>query len=106
MLRRKWSTTDQRCSGIMVDLIDKQLLERWIIRNLERLMGVSKLEMDYRLMQRTNIRVILHSIHSDDGNPTSANIKQALRQAVFILINGEPWYSRWWQQLVQDESDA
>ncbi|GJX53371.1 hypothetical protein Tco_0281740 [Tanacetum coccineum] len=25
-----------------------------------------------------NIRVILHSIHSDDGNPTSANIKQAL----------------------------
>ncbi|GJT35510.1 hypothetical protein Tco_0925929 [Tanacetum coccineum] len=27
-----------------------------------------------------NIRVIPHSIHSDDGNPTSANIKQALRQ--------------------------
>ncbi|GJX21327.1 retrovirus-related pol polyprotein from transposon TNT 1-94, partial [Tanacetum coccineum] len=27
-----------------------------------------------------NIRVIHHSIHSDDGNPTSANIKQALRQ--------------------------
>ncbi|GKE31853.1 hypothetical protein Tco_1451175, partial [Tanacetum coccineum] len=26
-----------------------------------------------------NIRVILHSIHSDDGNPSSANIKQALR---------------------------
>ncbi|GJU99965.1 hypothetical protein Tco_1329236, partial [Tanacetum coccineum] len=27
-----------------------------------------------------NIRVILYSIHSDDGNPASANIKQALRQ--------------------------
>ncbi|GJU27973.1 hypothetical protein Tco_1166594 [Tanacetum coccineum] len=27
-----------------------------------------------------NMRVIPHSIHSDDGNPTSANIKQALRQ--------------------------
>ncbi|GJZ64238.1 hypothetical protein Tco_0620659 [Tanacetum coccineum] len=27
-----------------------------------------------------NIRVILLSIHNDDGNPTSANIKQALRQ--------------------------
>ncbi|GKB78824.1 hypothetical protein Tco_0945719 [Tanacetum coccineum] len=26
-----------------------------------------------------NIRVIPHSIHSDDGNPSSANIKQALR---------------------------
>ncbi|GJT85729.1 hypothetical protein Tco_1067446 [Tanacetum coccineum] len=25
-----------------------------------------------------NIRVILHSIHSDDENPSSANIKQAL----------------------------
>ncbi|GJY75298.1 hypothetical protein Tco_0480414 [Tanacetum coccineum] len=27
-----------------------------------------------------NIRVMLHTIHSEDGNPTSANIKQALRQ--------------------------
>ncbi|GJR61426.1 hypothetical protein Tco_1503588 [Tanacetum coccineum] len=26
-----------------------------------------------------NIRVILHSIYSDDGNPSSTNIKQALR---------------------------
>ncbi|GJT69072.1 hypothetical protein Tco_1028358 [Tanacetum coccineum] len=32
-----------------------------------------------------NIRVILHSFHSDDGNPTSANIKQALRQ-VFPMV--------------------
>nr|GEX25379.1 hypothetical protein [Tanacetum cinerariifolium] len=31
-----------------------------------------------------NIIVILHSIHSDDGNPTSANIKQALRQNLVI----------------------
>ncbi|GJW07312.1 hypothetical protein Tco_1569735 [Tanacetum coccineum] len=29
-----------------------------------------------------NIRVILHSVHSDDGNPTSVNIKQALRKIV------------------------
>ncbi|GJV57687.1 hypothetical protein Tco_1458692 [Tanacetum coccineum] len=38
---------------IMVDLIDKQMLERRIIRNLERLVGERELEMDYRLMQRT-----------------------------------------------------
>ncbi|GKA23811.1 putative reverse transcriptase domain-containing protein [Tanacetum coccineum] len=38
--------------SIMVDLIDKQLLERRIIRNLERLMGARELEMDYKLMQR------------------------------------------------------
>ncbi|GJZ47734.1 hypothetical protein Tco_0601566 [Tanacetum coccineum] len=37
----------------MVDLIDKQMLERRIIRNLERLVGARKLEMDYRRMQRT-----------------------------------------------------
>nr|GEW60702.1 reverse transcriptase domain-containing protein [Tanacetum cinerariifolium] len=36
----------------------------------------------------SNIRVIPYGIHS--GNPIGANIKQALRQAVFILINGEP----------------
>ncbi|GJR55820.1 hypothetical protein Tco_1406341 [Tanacetum coccineum] len=53
MPRRKWSAMDQRCSGIMVDLIDKQLLERQIIRNLERLVGARELEMDYMLMQRT-----------------------------------------------------
>ncbi|GJW44314.1 hypothetical protein Tco_0073113 [Tanacetum coccineum] len=44
---------DQRWSGIMVNLIDKQLLERWIMRILERLVGARELEMDYRLMQQT-----------------------------------------------------
>ncbi|GKA91550.1 hypothetical protein Tco_0813420 [Tanacetum coccineum] len=29
-----------------------------------------------------NNKVILYSIHSDDENPTSANIKQALRQVM------------------------
>ncbi|GJY86986.1 hypothetical protein Tco_0501012 [Tanacetum coccineum] len=42
-----------------------------------------------RLTIYLNIRVILHSIHSDDGNPSSANIKQELREIVtywFTLI--------------------
>ncbi|GJT94451.1 hypothetical protein Tco_1089969 [Tanacetum coccineum] len=52
MPRRKWSATDQRRSGIMVDLIDKQMLERRIMRNLERLVDARALEMDYRIMQR------------------------------------------------------
>ncbi|GJY64686.1 hypothetical protein Tco_0466146 [Tanacetum coccineum] len=82
---RKWSAMDQRRSGIMVNLNDKQLLERRIIRNLERLVGARELETDYGLMQQRNIRVILHSVHSNDGNPTSANIKQALRQ-VFPMV--------------------
>ncbi|GKB87484.1 hypothetical protein Tco_0959756 [Tanacetum coccineum] len=83
----KWSAKDQKQSGIMVELIEEQLLERRIMRNLERLFGAMELGMDYRGEHFgkdetiKNIRVILQSIHSDDGNPTSANIKQALRQS-------------------------
>ncbi|GJU26671.1 hypothetical protein Tco_1165292 [Tanacetum coccineum] len=75
MPRRKWSAMGQRRSGIMVNLMDKKLLKRRIMQNLERLVGARELGADYRLMQ-----VILHSIHSNDGNPTSANIQQALQQ--------------------------
>ncbi|GJY25368.1 hypothetical protein Tco_0400094 [Tanacetum coccineum] len=53
MSRRKWSATDKKRARIMVDLIDKLMLERRILRNLERLVGAWELEMDYRLMQRT-----------------------------------------------------
>ncbi|GKB83522.1 hypothetical protein Tco_0950417, partial [Tanacetum coccineum] len=51
--KRKWSATYQKQSGIMVNLIDKHMLERRILRNLKRLVGARELEMDYRLMQRT-----------------------------------------------------
>ncbi|GJS91694.1 hypothetical protein Tco_0774330 [Tanacetum coccineum] len=53
MPRRIWLAVDKRRTGLMVDLIDKQMLERRIIRNLERLVGDRVLEMDYRLMTRT-----------------------------------------------------
>ncbi|GJT03398.1 hypothetical protein Tco_0824567 [Tanacetum coccineum] len=53
MPRRKWYDLDKRRSGIVVDLIDKQMLKRRILRNLERLVGGRELEIDYRLMQRT-----------------------------------------------------
>ncbi|GJT82840.1 hypothetical protein Tco_1057182 [Tanacetum coccineum] len=66
MPRRNWSATDQRRSCIMVDLIDKQLLERRVIRNLERLVGARELEMDYRLMQRT---VFFHTRSSFRSGP-------------------------------------
>nr|GEU47917.1 hypothetical protein [Tanacetum cinerariifolium] len=45
--RRKWSTIDKRRSELMVELIDKQMRERRIIRNLKRLVGARELEMDY-----------------------------------------------------------
>nr|GEU64928.1 hypothetical protein [Tanacetum cinerariifolium] len=53
MSRRKWSAIDKRRSELMVKLINKQMRERRIIRNLERLVGAQELEMDYRLMPRT-----------------------------------------------------
>ncbi|GJW43476.1 hypothetical protein Tco_0072275 [Tanacetum coccineum] len=52
MSRRKWSAVDKRRSKVMVKLIDKQMRERWIIRNLERLVGAWELEMDYSQNQR------------------------------------------------------
>ncbi|GJV88057.1 hypothetical protein Tco_1531995 [Tanacetum coccineum] len=50
MPKKKWTTVDQKRSGLMIELIDKQLREREIIRNLERLVGARQLEMDYKLM--------------------------------------------------------
>ncbi|GJY78961.1 hypothetical protein Tco_0484762 [Tanacetum coccineum] len=51
--RRKWTTIDKKRSELMVELIDKKMRERRIIRNLERLVGARELEMDYKLMTRT-----------------------------------------------------
>ncbi|GKB83729.1 hypothetical protein Tco_0950624 [Tanacetum coccineum] len=53
MSRRKWTAIDKRRSELMVELIDKQMRERRIIRNLERLVGARELEMDYRRTTRT-----------------------------------------------------
>ncbi|GJS19304.1 hypothetical protein Tco_0447936 [Tanacetum coccineum] len=47
MPKRKWMAVDRKRSGLMIELIDKQLRQREIIRNLERLVGARELEMDY-----------------------------------------------------------
>ncbi|GKB08266.1 hypothetical protein Tco_0836550 [Tanacetum coccineum] len=46
MSRRKWMAMDKKRSELMVELIDKQMRERRIIRNLERLVGARELEME------------------------------------------------------------
>ncbi|GKC15004.1 hypothetical protein Tco_1011786 [Tanacetum coccineum] len=53
MLRRKWTTIDKKWLELIVELIDKHMRERRIIRNLERLVGARELEMDYKLMTCT-----------------------------------------------------
>ncbi|GJW13391.1 hypothetical protein Tco_0017524 [Tanacetum coccineum] len=83
MPRRKWTNKDQNRTEIMVNLIDKQLLERRMMRNLQRLVSGRELKMYYKIMLRTNI-----STYSDDGNPTIANIKQALRQVTCEILYG------------------
>ncbi|GJX30733.1 retrovirus-related pol polyprotein from transposon TNT 1-94 [Tanacetum coccineum] len=50
MPKRKWTTVNRKRYGLMIELIHKQLREREIIRNLERLVGARELEMDYKLM--------------------------------------------------------
>ncbi|GJT49732.1 hypothetical protein Tco_0975889 [Tanacetum coccineum] len=51
--KEKVATIDRKRPELMVELIDKQMREKRIIRNLERLVGARKLEMDYKLMTRT-----------------------------------------------------
>ncbi|GJR75558.1 hypothetical protein Tco_0087923 [Tanacetum coccineum] len=53
MPKRKWTAVDRKRSGLMIELIDKQLREREIIINLERLVGARELEMDYKIMTCT-----------------------------------------------------
>ncbi|GJY47394.1 hypothetical protein Tco_0436457 [Tanacetum coccineum] len=53
MSMRKWTTIDKREIELMVEIIDKQMFERRIIRNLEKLVASRELKMDYRLMTRT-----------------------------------------------------
>ncbi|GJX53051.1 hypothetical protein Tco_0281420, partial [Tanacetum coccineum] len=53
MQTRKWTAIDRKRSGLMFKLIDKQMQEREIIRNQERLVGARELDMEYKLMTRT-----------------------------------------------------
>ncbi|GKB01413.1 hypothetical protein Tco_0829457, partial [Tanacetum coccineum] len=52
MPRRKWMAIDRKRSALTLELIDKQMRERRIIRNFERLAGARELEMDYKLMMQ------------------------------------------------------
>ncbi|GJY15405.1 hypothetical protein Tco_0385827 [Tanacetum coccineum] len=53
MERRKWMATDKKESALLVELIDKKMRERRVIQNLERLVGVQELKIDYKLMTRS-----------------------------------------------------
>ncbi|GKD50495.1 hypothetical protein Tco_1279471 [Tanacetum coccineum] len=71
--KRRWSTLEKKRANIMIKAIDKQLKERRIMRSLKKFVE-----------HQSDTKVI----HNDDGNPSRANIKQALGR--FNTIAGNP----------------
>nr|GEX97660.1 hypothetical protein [Tanacetum cinerariifolium] len=53
MKKRKLTATDQKRSRIMIKHIDQQLLNRRIMRSLEKFVGGRDFRTDYRLLQWT-----------------------------------------------------
>nr|GFC46012.1 hypothetical protein [Tanacetum cinerariifolium] len=53
MPRRRWSNLDKKGSCIMVKDIDHQLLERRLMRSLEKFVGGREYGEDLRLLQQT-----------------------------------------------------
>ncbi|GKF40721.1 hypothetical protein Tco_0124063 [Tanacetum coccineum] len=53
MPRRGWSSLDKKRSRIMIKDIDRQLLDRRLMRSLEKFVGGKEYVEDLRLLQRT-----------------------------------------------------
>ncbi|GKA34309.1 hypothetical protein Tco_0720738 [Tanacetum coccineum] len=71
---RKWSATDKRRSELMVEMINKLMHERRIIRNQETI------SQNWRDLPRDNpiVSIEVLGIHNEDGNPARANINKLL----------------------------
>nr|GEY91856.1 hypothetical protein [Tanacetum cinerariifolium] len=53
MPRRRWSNSDKKRSRIMIKDIDHQLLDRRLMRSLEKFISGREYVEDLRLLQRT-----------------------------------------------------
>ncbi|GKD12696.1 hypothetical protein Tco_1197103 [Tanacetum coccineum] len=51
--RRTWSSLDRKRSHIMIKAIDKLLLERRLMRSLEKFVGGRDYEEDLKLLEQT-----------------------------------------------------
>ncbi|GJV76978.1 hypothetical protein Tco_1508562 [Tanacetum coccineum] len=51
--KRRWSKLDRKRSRIMIKAIDQELFERRLMRNLEKFVGGTEYEEDFRLLERT-----------------------------------------------------
>ncbi|GJZ84612.1 hypothetical protein Tco_0649951 [Tanacetum coccineum] len=92
MLRRKWTAIDKKRSKFIVELIDKQMRERKIIQNLERLVGARELEMGCKMM--THIREInttsLKSSQGDSSLKINLSDPSLLKSEIFKTKNAPP----------------
>ncbi|GJT15848.1 hypothetical protein Tco_0874554 [Tanacetum coccineum] len=50
---KRWSEREKSRSRVMIKAIDKQLYERWLMRNLEKFVGGREYGEDFRLLERT-----------------------------------------------------
>ncbi|GJX82295.1 hypothetical protein Tco_0331776 [Tanacetum coccineum] len=51
MPRRRWSNLDKKRSRVMINDIDRQLLDRRVMRSLEKFVGGREYREDLRLLQ-------------------------------------------------------
>ncbi|GKC25061.1 hypothetical protein Tco_1027211 [Tanacetum coccineum] len=51
--KRRWSNLDRKRSRIMIKAIDKVMLERRLMRSLEKFVGGRQYREDFRLLERT-----------------------------------------------------
>ncbi|GJU67230.1 hypothetical protein Tco_1253489 [Tanacetum coccineum] len=51
--KKKWSRLDKRRAQVMIQVIDKQLFQRWLMRNLEKFVCGREYGNDLRLLERT-----------------------------------------------------
>ncbi|GJZ69052.1 hypothetical protein Tco_0632602 [Tanacetum coccineum] len=82
---REWTTKDKKRTSIMLNKIDDLLFKRRVLRSSEVLVGGRKIEMDKRLLQRTNRRdlpmdILLDSIEVHRRSDTYAGnpVKEVL----------------------------
>nr|GEU98707.1 zf-CCHC domain-containing protein/UBN2 domain-containing protein [Tanacetum cinerariifolium] len=82
--------TDKRQLGIMEELINKQMLERRILKNLKRFVGAKELEINYR-MQKTTAKEIWDTllITQDNSQVKDNNIDLLVQQYEQFMIPKE-----------------
>nr|GEU60388.1 putative ribonuclease H-like domain-containing protein [Tanacetum cinerariifolium] len=89
--KRRWSAIDKRRSELMIEIINKQMRERWIIRNLERLVGARELEMDYRLMTQSLSLQVVAAAKLPNLNPNEFDLWKMRIEQYFLMTDYSLW---------------